>query len=496
MTNYALSALVLVAITLSQSACAASTTKTFDTPASVLLKNQDGKYDHLNGIGKIFKNDMPVCTATLLDTRDKQNNATGPAYLLTAGHCIDFKPRPMVDLPFEASVTFNYFNDTPQHYKSYQIRKVNWSSLAGTDMAVMELTDSLDTLLKEGITPLKIASQRHQPISAISIVGAPDRLPQAGLRLATCTQEPTNASLVEDVGTFPDTLKNNCKDIRSGSSGSPVLDPKTGEITGVLFTSTFGSSTDTLCFDDTPCEVKNTQPHLSIDTHYSHNINYLSGCFVNGTFNSRATSCSLEPNFFRFRFTQFDFLHYAVAPDTQEKTPIWNLRFSLDTPYYRFKSVPDARQCLSPDNYSAAFETANAHIDAPTGRAPGMYFLCLVGVNSAEQTLSRELLGHAQILSAQLVNPSPTRLPELTITRNGDSYDVRWRQALPHFFNSYYYAGPKDSTDCANVDLKQYLYAGRGVTFNHDQLPLTLCSYNKNLLMKNSAIRTDLLQRP
>ncbi|MCX7078875.1 MAG: serine protease, partial [Pseudomonas sp.] len=105
---------------------------------SRLLKNNDNTYNHWNGIGKIFKNNQPRCTASLIDTRDEENNALGPAYVLTAGHCVSlYLVRPVAALPFEASVTFNFFNDTPDEYKSYKIHNANWASLTGTDIAIL-----------------------------------------------------------------------------------------------------------------------------------------------------------------------------------------------------------------------------------------------------------------------------------------------------------------------------------------------------------------------
>jgi len=466
---------------------------------SILLKNNDAKYNHWNGIGKIFKDSKPQCVASLLDTRDEDNNARGPAYLLTAGHCVaQGLDHPVTDIPFEASVTFNFFIDTSDKYKSYKIHKANWASMSTTDIAILELDTPLSTLLEDGVTPLKLAYRTSRIASDILIVGAPDNLPESGLRLAACYQESTEATLVLKWWVFPNTLKNRCKGIRHGDSGSPVLDRETGSIVGVLFASTFVSTLDELCFN-TACEVKNEKTELSPETNYSHTADYLPSCFVKGIFSTTSSSCTLEPTF-NLELNDYAPLRYATVPSTENPTlPTWGLDFSMDKPYYRFKTVRDARDCLSPHYYSDVISTTGALINTPTGRKAGMYFLCVLGVESAEQTPTAGLLRTVWISPAQLVEAEPVRMAEPIITLGADwNYNVTWRHSLPLYFNSFYYAGPTDTTNCDDIKREDYTYAygNNAVTFTAEQLPLTLCSYNNSLDSRSSAVRTDLLTLP
>lgn len=465
--------------------------------SSILLKNNDNKYNHWNGIGKIFKDGQPRCTASLLDTRDEDNNALGPAYLLTAGHCVSLgRGYPVAEMPFEASVTFNFFNDTADEYKSYKVHKANWFSMTGTDIAILELTSSLATLLEDGVTPLKLSPKASTAPGDVLIIGAPSNLPESGLRLAACLQEPTKATLVEGRRVFPDTLKNHCKDIRGGSSGSPVLDRETGGIAGVLFTSTFGSTPDESCFENTPCEVKNGKSEWSPETHYSHNVDYLADCFVKGIFSTTSSSCTLEPSF-KLVMDSLP-LRYTTVPSAESpERPTWSLGFSMDTPYYRFKTERDAKECLSPHYYSQVFKTTEAFIDAPTGREAGMYFLCVLGVESAGQTPTAGLLRNAWISPAQLVEREPVRMAEPTFTLGAEwNYNVEWRYSLPLYFNSFYYAGPPEKTNCSNIKREDYTYVDDVIIFTAERLPLTLCSYNTSLDSRSSAVRTDFLALP
>jgi hypothetical protein len=482
-------AYTLSALLMTQTACAAQSS----SPAeSVLLNNQDNSYAHWNGIGKLFKDGEPLCTATLLDTRDTDNNSVGPAYLLTAGHCVSYDPGPSTDEPFDGAVVFNYFNDTPDEHHRYDVEKATWNSMVGTDIAILQLKAPLATLIEDGITPIKLSTQASAAVGGIQIVGAPHAFAESGLRLATCNQAPTDAALVESIGTFANTLKNHCAGIGQGSSGSPVIEPATGEITSVLFTSTNEATVDTLCFWNTPCEVKNGQPTLATNAQYSHSVEYLADCFVSGTFNSRLNSCALNTSF-NLNPERFGFADYAYTPKEHEKTPVWKLTFSPDTPFYHYKSVNDARSCYLPAGYSAATDSHDAEIDSVMGREPGIYSLCIVGTDTAQERPDAAALKHTKILSAQLVDDAPARMPEVTVTPiEAGGYQVEVRRGDPHFTQNRYQIAAADDTRCEQTERKDYRWF-TSLTLTPEQLPLTLCTFAINRAGKASATRIDLL---
>jgi hypothetical protein len=463
---------------------------------SILLKNQKNHYSHWNGIGKLFWNDDPACTASLLDTRDKNNNATGPAYLLTAAHCALNANELQAAGPLEQVVKFNYFNDTPHAYKSYKIGKTVWKDYQHTDLAIVTLDAALATVLKDGVTPLQLAPAWPKVSADVLIVGAPDELPESGLRLAACSQEPTGAALVEDDRTYLDTLKNRCREIRPGSSGSPVLDRQSGHILSVMATSTHGATIDQQCFDDAPCEVKNGQPEWSSDTHYSHPVDYLSSCFSEGVFTSSSNACTLHRTF-QVTDTTWPTQYVAMPQDENSPAPALQAKFSLSTPYYRFKIARDVTQCSSAHHYSPPFDASNAFINEPISREPGMYFLCIIGVESADHRPSIELMKSAWVTPAQLIERTPVRMPEPTITLSADwNYQVKWRYSVPQYFGTLYYTGPPHETDCHKIPIEDYAKTFESITFEAEKLPLTLCSRNNDLSDRYSDVRSDLLALP
>ncbi|MGJ7514648.1 trypsin-like serine peptidase [Pseudomonas baetica] len=464
---------------------------------SVLLKNRNNHYAHWNGIGKIFWDNTPACTASLLDTRDKNNKATGPAYLLTAAHCIRGTAGPLSETPVKETIKFNYYNDTSDTYKSYTIKKIAWKDYNHTDLAIMELDVALSTLLEEGITPLRLASEWAENATDVLVIGAPERLPESGLRMAACTQEPTAATLVEGFNVFHGTLKNRCKEIRPGSSGSPVIDRKSGHILGILTTSTYGATIEEKCFLNAPCEVRNGQAAWSVDTHYSHPIDKLSNCFSEGLFSDISNTCTAQ-NAFQVTDVKYWPTQYVAMPkDASSPDPVVNAQFSISTPYYRYKSVRDAIECHSPRHYSGTVDATDAIIDTPISRNPGMHYLCVVGVDSSEQRPDAAMMNDAWITPVQLIERNPVAMPEPTITLNADwNYKVKWRYLVPTHFGTLYYASPEKDTDCSNVNINDYIKTFEAVFFKAEQLPLTLCSRNKDLSNRYSKVRTDLLALP
>ncbi|NUT75923.1 trypsin-like peptidase domain-containing protein [Pseudomonas sp. C1C7] len=464
---------------------------------AVLLNNQDGHYKRWNGIGKLFLNDAPGCTASLLDTRDENARAVGPAYLLTAAHCVPGVIRSALTPADKYNVKFNYFNDTPTRYKTHAIKGVVWKDFELTDLAIMELDVELQALINQGITPLALASQWSKDATDVLIVGAPEGLERSGLRLAACTQGPTEAELVEGDRVALKTLKNSCRDIRPGSSGSPVLDRQSGEILSVMSTSTYGAIADEQCFNNAPCEVKNGTIVWSPDTHYSSAADYLMSCFSEGVFNKDSNLCKSDAPFQLTELKYWPTQYLTMPKNAASPDPVLNAQFSLSTPYYRFKTVREVADCSSARNYSGTLDAKDVVLDTPISRVAGMHYLCVIGVESAEQRPTADLMKNAWITPAQLVERAPVRPAEPTITLGADwNYRVTWHYRIPTHFGVLYYAGPAADTDCSQIKIADYSQTFEAVTFMAEQLPLKLCSRNQDLSDRYSDVRTDLLALP
>lgn len=462
----------------------------------VLLHNSLGQNNHLNGIGQITIGDRRYCTAFLIDSRGSENNANGPAYIMTNGHCAPIWAGTVADMAYQGQIQFDYFQDTLLDGKRYDIQKINWASLAGTDVAVMELNSSLQAVIADGINPLKIAPKAPEKLTQVRVIGAPSSAP--GLRLSSCTQEPANTTLIKYLTVHTDYQKQDCQGIEPGSSGSPVIDIATGEVTGVLSGTTYGITASDLCFWHGLCAKPDRRSVLPDQASQSFPIDYLLSCFSEGSFNRNAPACSLKPEFnFKAR-TNADVTLYKAPQKEYENSPAWDIKFSMSTKFFRFKTVRDAHACYLPEHYSNPIDLSTGLVDAPVGSKAGLYYLCLVGVDSADRQLIAGELRNTQILPARLVNPGGISLsePAPDIKHGAEELLIEYRQTTDRNIWTQIYVGAVDSTYCAGIDSRSYNKIGDSFLIPNEALPLTLCSYTMDRDFNTSAVRTEILQKP
>lgn len=364
------------------------------------LQNSGHHYELWSGIGRLSLQSGESCSAVLLDTRNRQGRAAGPTYLLTSGHCAFFQfGSARIHLPVEAKVTFHYFYDTPQRHRQYAIRTARWSSLVGTDLAVLEVDATLASLIQAGVNPLKLASHQTNESHDVLNVGAPSGFTEHGLRMSVCAEQ-TAGTFIDHPGVFPLAMRNRC-DLHAGSSGSPMLNRRTNEITGIV--SKVGAYRNT----PAPPDCEHSSSCQAARFNYSYSANFLHKCFIDGVFTSDGPDCSLEP--VELAVTEpwklKSYVHRTQNADGQIVLPTWDFRFSLEAPFYRYKTVRDARDCKAPDNYSAAISAEDAYINTEIGPQNGAHALCLIGV-SGEQHLTRATLNNV-FTSAVYLSATP-----------------------------------------------------------------------------------------
>lgn len=369
-----------------------------DSPSRA-LRNSEHFYEIWSGVGRLSLPSGETCSAVLLDTRNRQGQASGPAYLLTSGHCVLFEyGSARTDMPMTAAVTFHYFHDVPQRMRQYPIRTALWSSLVGTDLAVLEIDATLASLIQAGINPLKLASHLTYERQDALNVGAPVGLAEDGLRMSACAEQ-SAGTFIDHPGVFPLAMKNSC-DLGAGSSGSPMLNRRTNEITGIVSKVAMSRSMPV------PPDCEHSTSCTAARFNYTYAANFLYACFIDGVFTRDAANCLLEaveltvvqPWKLKSR------VQATLNADGQAVLPRWDFRFSLDAPFYRYKTVRNARDCQAANDYSAAIRTENAYINSEIGPQNGAYALCIVGVASGEPRLTRAMLNnvftHAVYLSA------------------------------------------------------------------------------------------------
>ncbi len=441
------------------------------------LNNANKENAHWSGIGRLEASKQ--CIATLIDTRDPWLDNSGPAYVITNGHCIGAKNGVIAhDLPLTGNIAFNYFTDTAGQRQTFALKRLIWSSIQGIDLALLELDSTLKAVMDTGIVPLRINSP--PPIgSPVLVVGDPST-PGLGLRLSTCTLHRADV-VVEQAWVWRNALSNQCAGIAEGASGSPIINRTNNNIVGLINSTSFGSAAAPAS------EMQN----------YGLAIDRLFRCGRGGRADLTLDGCNLLPGFALEQQQAHTFLTVnktATTADGSPQLPTWNYEFVIDKPMYRYKTTRDALQCENPVSYSEALPGPGAKIDDVLGPEPGRHFLCIVGVRSAEQRPSHALMGNSLSVAVELFEQAPVPDPDVLIeSRNSGDIKVTWTLAPPHLHSYRTKRGPLASTDCTDERGYTTFRADRSIVFKADKLPLKLCTYSQDVIKQRSPVRTDLL---
>ncbi|MFJ2365883.1 trypsin-like serine peptidase [Pseudomonas sp. NPDC087697] len=381
---------------------------------SKALQNSDKRYSLWSGIGRLTFSSGASCTASLLDTRNSQGNAVGPAYLITSGHCVLYEyGTARTNEPIVANITFNYFYDEPDRQITYPVRTALWSSTVGTDLAVIKVERSLASLINAGVKPLKLAAHQSDESRDVLNIGAPSGFTEQGLRMSVCSEQ-SAGNFIGYPGVFPQAFRNRCDAIRGGSSGSPMLDRSNSDITSIV-------SKYALAADGTDRPECSYSDSCEASTYnYSYSINFLHHCFINGVFDRNSTNCLLQPVDIAIEEPWNIRSHVYVERSTVQESilPTWNYRFSISAPFYRYKTTRNAKDCHVPNHYSATFDSASPYINRTIGPQTGVHVLCIIGVNSAEQPITTAFLRNAFTWAVYLIDRRPTARNALNAIRD------------------------------------------------------------------------------
>lgn len=461
--------------------------------SSKVLLNADGSRAHWNGVGRINSKKGMSCTATLIDTRSADSPPDAPAYVLTNGHCISRQNGLIVtDGEIEGSMQFDFFTDTTA--RSYPLKRIKWSSMQGVDLAIVELQPTLKTLTDEGIQPIRLASRMPEEGRDILWVGAPLYQDTGHLRMAACVHQ-SSGEILEQPWVWRRSVSNQCQDVDTGASGSPLLIRDSSEIYAVVNLVSEPLSPDP---PDDEEEFAPGFPILAPGSNFGSPVTHLSQCFVSGVLSTDPSTCSLFPTF----SISFDDpsapRHYAkVRLDADGKAlyPGWNLRFTVDKPLYRYKKVDSARDCENPVGYSQAYASQGAVIDEPVDTRIGINWLCIVGIASADERPSPGLMRNALTLAVELQPAGPTAEPRMSIEKTRFSaYSVHW--SLDSGLIDHYRVkiGPPETTDCSDPQGFNRRFAN--LVLRAQSLPKKICTYAYDVNGQRSAVREDLVSAP
>lgn len=454
---------------------------------SRVLENADGKYDHWRGIGRLYTDSY--CTATLLDTLDANAVGPTPAYVLTDGFCTRrLEQSHTTDTALSGHIYFNYFADDVV-FQVYPIKQVAWRSLHGTNLSIIELDVSLQELIEAGIKPLKLAPGHPADGTDVLTVAAALGFPQNTLRMAACKLQSAE-EVIKGQFVWRNNLMTHCEDLAGGSQGAPVLDRYSNEIIGVVTTGYLPAGFAP-CAEYVACTRTEDGYEPVPDNRYGTPVTFLNGCFVQGRLVKEATSsCALYPAFSVDLETNSPARYQRLVkqPDGTTAIPTWNYRFNISTAFYRHKTVRAAKDCESGHNYSDPISSVDAFIDTKVGTEPGFYFLCILGVGSADQTPPRGLITILS-LPVEILDGAPTAQPNLSIF---EGVGVALGQSEDQYHTYTVKFGPVETTDCS-VEEEYEPYNQIGYLLKNEELPQRFCSIAYDKLEQASKPREDLL---
>lgn len=450
---------------------------------AITLDSSKGLRDHWQGIGRLTTD--TVCTATLLDTLEATGVQRPPAYVLTAGHCINLSNgKIMQNQPIKGSMTFNYFSD-PEKFKTYALKAVKWRSMQGVDMAIVELDVSLSTLIESGIRPLKLSSSTPAVNTEVLVVGAPQ---YETLEMAACTLQ-SAPDIIEGEWVWRNNFMTRCQSIKGGVSGAPLLDRYTNHIIGVVGT---GNASPPLapCHLHEPC-IPTENGYSAIEGNlYGSLTPHLRSCFRSGFLFEN--HCELYPafNVETDKRPSAKYKRIKISKSGVATTPTWDYRFSIDTAYYRHKTVREAKHCESPLHYSAATSSNNTVINSKISSRTGRYFLCLIGTDSVAKELSPGLLRNALSLPVVLLEDEVVALPDFSLRNDADHRRITAGGASVWYS---YKVGPSNTTDCQNSEGFSAKSRTLDVFVDKRDLPATFCSVAYDEIEDRSDVRIDQL---
>ncbi|MFN8621104.1 MAG: serine protease [Chloroflexota bacterium] len=399
------------------------------------------------------------CSGVLIAPRPGPIPADAPATVLTNGHCIDFlAPTAVVrDTEPSGTVTFGWEGSGTVDAVA-SVAAIPWASMKGTDLAILTLGRPVADLVARGIRPLPLAATAPAAGTQVVIVGAPSHpdQPERVLELATCTLGPTHA-LVEGEWSFTGFPSNHCGDIRPGSSGSPVIDPATGEVVGLVNTGTAGSEGLSDCVIDRPCEVGPEGGQSIPDTVYGPLLAGLGGCFDDAwAFTGPGAGCPLDPGI----GVSVEGATVATNPDA---TPIsgrlpattWNATLVPSDPrvdHVRAKTGPlGSVDCHDPAGYGPVQAIADQpFVDLPLPDAEGRVQLCLLAGPGTVPDGRWQEPRFATVVTAWIDKTPPLPPIRLDATSDAVGWTVTPVPMDPELVAFRWKWGPQSTTDCAD----------------------------------------------
>jgi hypothetical protein len=435
-----------------------------DGGPSVLMSNADGLSPY-SGVVRVQA--RATCTGVFLATTedDDRRGGAASAWVATSGHCVAFpgSNQVLLDLPGSGSVVFDYFVDTQARQVRVPIRRVAYATMKGHDIALVELSARVDELQRAGFGPWRPVLALPADDEPVVVVGAPLQADPrvAFLRLAACQLGGRAPLLLEHTWHWYGFERTGCTDIQPGSSGSPVISRRTGQVVALINTSNAGQPWYTACDLDSPCEPKGAGSEQPRNTSYATPLVGIDRCFAGGDFDVNAPGCPLDPGAgvdYSPGWLGADNPLLASAPLVRPRRT-WNVAVT-GTPYYRYKVVAlPGGDCRDLRGYGDVRATiASPVIDDRLPTTDGHYMLCGIGGATRHWGPDWQSPDFSTTSRVQIDTRPPTLPASIQITDEGTVYLVEFFGLGNEVAQYTYKAGPAGETSCADPGGYRYMF--------------------------------------
>ena len=424
-----------------------------------------------------------VCSGALLRARA----ADAPAYVLSNGHCARAfgTDEVFIDEAAVGSITFDYFHDAPER-PIFPVRRLPFSTMKGTDLAILELGVPYGDLARRGIAGFAIERERPDIDEPVVVVGAPLQSTPAEsfMRLAACRLGGEVPLLLERHWHWFDFVRNRCRDLQPGSSGSPVISRRDGRLLGLINTTTVGSEGTTDCWLGRPCEVDGTRGRSMEGTSYAVPLWELPRCFDGeGLFRLDLPGCPLDDGRqLRLEPAWMGARNPALAA-TGTGGARWDIRvggtaFAL----FRYKTGPAGSvDCRSPSGYGDPQRVSiGSRISDTLPEAEGHYAACVLGTKGSNSVEGGQGPRNASMVTLEIDKTAPRVAPRFDVQNLDTSWSLSPVYAPPEITLYLFKFGSLVDTDCAaRSGYRSFLAAP--FTISKAQGPVLFCAIGEDL---------------
>jgi hypothetical protein len=438
------------------------------------------------------------CTGTLIDT----GVPTGPAYILTNGHCTGDVGRSAqaVTIGEEWFGPADFFAAKgSEAVLSVDAEMLEYSTMRGRDIAIVRLAATLGELEDLGVRPIPIASREPSPGTSVVNIGVPvqDLAPDDWvLRRGECTLGEQH-TLIESAWLWFGSWANDCPGIIQGSSGSPLLTlDATGaptEVVSVINTTSWGVSTADggECFINRPCQVSPDGAEMVEETSYGVSVAGVDHCFNGAGVFVLSDGCPLETTSVWATRGGGSF-RGGNKPNGVGQNPEVSLAGTHPgTARVAIAPLGDGTNCLSPGAYTEAmvvsFPSAGEPwedgviVPVPLPEEEGRYVFCAVADDN---------YGGATTVLFDVDRTPPIFPADATVQSIGDGAVLVQAHLNPPEISTVRFTwGHPDTVDCDDTATFQDLFIAP-LTIFADDLPATYCLYGLDAAGNPTPVQT------